>query len=56
MTNTWSDAKLGQEAFEFSGRNVVVMGAGWSVGPRGRPGVRGSRRRRRRHHRDHGWR
>jgi NAD(P)-dependent dehydrogenase (short-subunit alcohol dehydrogenase family) len=32
MTNFWGDAKLGPEAFEFSGRNVLVMGAGWSVG------------------------
>jgi 3-oxoacyl-[acyl-carrier protein] reductase len=32
MTNFWSDARLGPEAFEFAGRNVLVMGAGWSVG------------------------
>jgi glucose 1-dehydrogenase len=28
----WENAKLGPEAFDFSGRNVLVMGAGWSVG------------------------
>ncbi len=32
MTMAWTDAKLGPEAFEFSGRNVLVMGAGWGVG------------------------
>jgi NAD(P)-dependent dehydrogenase (short-subunit alcohol dehydrogenase family) len=32
MTNFWSDAKLGPEAFDYTGRNVLVMGAGWSVG------------------------
>ena len=32
MTNFWGDAKLGPEAFEFGGRNVLVMGAGWGVG------------------------
>src|SRR5262245_25501239 len=32
MTNFWSDAKIGPEAFEFDGRKVLVMGAGWSVG------------------------
>lgn len=32
MTNSWSNAKLGPEAFDFSGRNVLVMGAGSSAG------------------------
>jgi 3-oxoacyl-[acyl-carrier protein] reductase len=32
MTNYWADAKLGPEAFEYTGRNVLVMGAGWGVG------------------------
>jgi NAD(P)-dependent dehydrogenase (short-subunit alcohol dehydrogenase family) len=32
VTNFWGDAKLGPEAFDYSGRNVLVMGAGWSVG------------------------
>jgi len=32
MVMGWGDAKLGPEAFEFSGRNVLVMGAGWGVG------------------------
>ena len=28
----WENAKLGPEAFDFSGRTALVMGAGWSVG------------------------
>ncbi|HEY7269411.1 MAG TPA: hypothetical protein VH951_06260, partial [Dehalococcoidia bacterium] len=32
MTDYWADAKLGPEAFEFADRNVLVIGAGSSVG------------------------
>jgi NAD(P)-dependent dehydrogenase (short-subunit alcohol dehydrogenase family) len=32
MPSAWENAKLGPEAFDFSGRSVLVMGAGWSVG------------------------
>ncbi len=28
----WDNAKLGPDAFDFTGRSVLVMGAGWSVG------------------------
>ncbi len=28
----WQNPKLGPEAFDLSGRNVLVMGGGWSVG------------------------
>src|SRR5688572_27147996 len=28
----WENAKLGPELWDFSGRTVLVMGAGWSVG------------------------
>jgi NAD(P)-dependent dehydrogenase (short-subunit alcohol dehydrogenase family) len=32
MNEFWSEAKLGPEAFDFTGRNVLVIGAGSSVG------------------------